>query len=76
MKEHPTENYLLLEQKPGQKAFVYHVNAQTDAREVMFEGGRVAAKKFLAELAVSIAWENVPQYNRKKGRNGCLVRLN
>lgn len=55
--------------KPAMTEVVYY-NSDRQSRDVMFTGGRWQARKFLADLRVSLGWENVPAYCEKKARRG------
>lgn len=60
--------YLLLTQRIGHPARVeYHTDT---VEELLFEGGRVAAKKFLKAKRLEIGWENVPAFCEKRARRG------
>jgi len=62
--------YLILRQIVGQPAEVVFYDSNKQTREVLFSGGRWAARRFLRDLRTGIAWENVPAFNEHKGRNG------
>lgn len=75
---HPADTYLLLIQPIGGKARVeYYMRTDvlpSQSPAILFEGGRVEAKKFLAGKSKEIAWESVPQFNQRKGRKGHLPK--
>ncbi len=70
MKEHPADSYLLLIQPTGGFARVeYYMRTDVlpnQSPAILFEGGRVEAKRFLKAKQVEIAWESVPQFNQPK----------
>jgi len=67
----PTE-YLMLRQ-PGKVTEVAHVNNGQET--ILFSGGRVNAKKFLATLRNGIAWENVRAFCHKENGRGSIVEF-
>ena len=49
---------------------VVFYDSDKQTRDVMFKGKRWAARRFLRDLRNGIAWETVPAFCEKKGRNG------
>lgn len=65
------QNCILLRQFSGACEVV---RLENGVESILFTGGRIAAKKFLAESIKSPGFAGVAVYNRKRG--GALVRLN
>ena len=43
--------------------------------EVMFTGGRVAAKNYIKMIRTCVGWENVPAFCEKRTRRGQAPKL-
>lgn len=69
----PSQYLILRQGQPGSLCEVVFYDSDKQTREVKFSGGRVAAKKFLANLRAGIAWENVPAFNERIGRGGRTI---
>lgn len=64
--------YLMLRQ-PKKLAEIVFVKNGTE--NILFSGGRVAAKKFLSGLRKGIAWESVRAFCHKENCGGSIVEI-
>jgi hypothetical protein len=67
----PTE-YIMLRQprRVCEVAFISH-----GIEEILFAGGRVPAKRFLAELRAKPEWQGVRAFNHKENGRGSIVEI-
>lgn len=63
----PPQVLILRQVGPGCCEVVFY-DYDKQTRDVMFSGGRWAARRYLQTLRLSIGWENVPAYCEKKTR--------
>lgn len=66
-------SYLLLNQGNNRLATVSYVNTDNKTEFLLFEGGRVTAKKFLRNKQNEAEFNNVPAFNKK--RKGTMTKL-
>ncbi len=69
----PAQYIILYQGQPGTKCTVTFYDNDKQTSEVLFEGGRVAAKKFLKSLLLCVGWENITTINERIGRGGRRV---
>ncbi len=60
----PSDNWLLLRQKPGKPCEVVYVQGERET--VLFSGKRWDARRYYRDLRLSIGWEVIPAFVEKR----------